>query len=389
VYRADVPKVRFMGEGNLQARNVLKNHSQGKPSIPGNIWGMTTFFNPQRYKNRLDNYRIFRGSSKGQGLKLVAVELAFGDTPFELASDDADILVQVRSDSVMWQKERLLNIALGHLPEDCNRIVWLDADLIFKNEYWLAETAALLEDYAAVQPFQYAIRLPRGMNGAGIGELEGRMGDGERIMSLAYELETNTGKYAHPGYAWAAQRMIFENVGFYDRMILGSGDVIMSQALSAKSVYSSIKKLVGAAMWADIREWQSEIERRTNGRIACCNGHVLHLHHGSEENRLHDWRLRKLKKYGFSPREDIRLNEYGCFEWATVKAGLHRWTERYFWRRNEQGEARRQVLCCLMNSAIVVWRIICVNWSAISGPFTKRALQTHRWSGSGNKGRSS
>ena len=130
-------------------------------SLPGSFWGMTTFFNPTGCKNKLENYKKFRESSKKQGLNLLTVELAFNGQPFELAKDDAEMLVQVRSNSIMWQKERLLNIGLKHLPEDCDKVAWIDCDLIFKNDNWVKEASNLLEKYAAVQLFSFLVSLPK------------------------------------------------------------------------------------------------------------------------------------------------------------------------------------------------------------------------------------
>ena len=113
--------------------------------LPGSFWGLTTFFNPNNYKNKISNYGLFRESAKRQGLKLVTVECAFKNSPFQLTAEDADILIQVRSNSVLWQKESLLNIALSKLPSDCDKISWIDNDIIFLNDNWVSETSKLLE----------------------------------------------------------------------------------------------------------------------------------------------------------------------------------------------------------------------------------------------------
>ena len=76
------------------------------------FWAITCYFNPIGYRRRLENYRVFRQRLK---LPLVAVELSF-DKRFELAAGDAEILVQVHSPSILWQKERLLNVALKSVP---------------------------------------------------------------------------------------------------------------------------------------------------------------------------------------------------------------------------------------------------------------------------------
>jgi hypothetical protein len=74
----------------------------------GMIWAIASYFNPMRYQRRLVNYRAFRSQLR---IPLVAVELSF-DGQFELAQGDADILVQISGGAVLWQKERLLDIAV-------------------------------------------------------------------------------------------------------------------------------------------------------------------------------------------------------------------------------------------------------------------------------------
>ena len=82
-------------------------------SVGTNLWSITCYFNPVGYRRWLENCRTFRQHLK---VPLVAVELSFGEE-FELAAGDAHILVQLRSSSVLWQKERLLDVALRSLPD--------------------------------------------------------------------------------------------------------------------------------------------------------------------------------------------------------------------------------------------------------------------------------
>src|SRR5450759_1082712 len=72
------------------------------------LWAITSYFNPVGYRRRLSNFRIFRERLK---VPLVVVELTYG-SDFELQEQDADILIQLRGGAVLWQKERLLNLAL-------------------------------------------------------------------------------------------------------------------------------------------------------------------------------------------------------------------------------------------------------------------------------------
>jgi hypothetical protein len=86
------------------------------------LWAITSFFNPSGYNRRLENYRIFRAHLN---IPLIAVELSF-DGRFALADSDADIVIRIYGTDVMWQKERLLNIAAARLPDNCRNLAWLD-----------------------------------------------------------------------------------------------------------------------------------------------------------------------------------------------------------------------------------------------------------------------
>jgi len=125
------------------------------------IWGVVSYFNPVQYKNKKKNFDIFRRGIKNQGLPILSIELAFYDRSFELTQKDGEIVVYVRSNSIMWQKERLYNIAINHLPEHCRFVVFLDADIIFQNPDWVSHTVSLLDQYPVVQPFEYNYRLSK------------------------------------------------------------------------------------------------------------------------------------------------------------------------------------------------------------------------------------
>ena len=75
------------------------------------LWTITCVFNPSGYRTKMENYYRFSQKFRESGLPLVTIECAFNEAPFVLpASPD---VLQVRSQSILWQKERLLNIALS------------------------------------------------------------------------------------------------------------------------------------------------------------------------------------------------------------------------------------------------------------------------------------
>ena len=121
------------------------------------LWAITSYFNPAGYKSRLANYRTFR---KHSAAPLLAVELSFTGS-FELQPGDADILVQLTEGDVLWQKERLLNIGLRHLPGPCDAVAWLDCDIIFAADDWAERARAALSTFSLVQLFSERCNLAR------------------------------------------------------------------------------------------------------------------------------------------------------------------------------------------------------------------------------------
>src|SRR5262245_55052458 len=106
----------------------------------GKLWAITCYFNPIGYQRRLLNYRTFR---RRLGVPLVTVELSF-DGVFQLGQGDADVLVQLIGRDVLWQKERLLNLAVQATPDEGKQIAWLDCDVVFANADWAERVSRAL-----------------------------------------------------------------------------------------------------------------------------------------------------------------------------------------------------------------------------------------------------
>jgi len=321
---------------------LLKDHS-------GSFWGVTAFFNPAGYKNKAENYRRFRDSSKKQGLKLLAIECAFGDKPFELNNDDADKLIQIRTNSALWQKERLLNVGIENLPDDCDRFAWLDADIMFLNDNWVKETSDLLNEYAIVQPFSTYVRLGKNVLNLTQEQLEkipfSRYVDieGKRFFGVAYKvsqlgpkiLAKTIHEYGHAGLAWAARREIFQKNGLFDKSLLSAVDMLMAHLFYNNKLGKDCDYYVIDSIKRSLQEWSEEIYPKIKGSVYYADGAILHLWHGAMERRNNEHCKAILNKYNFDPKTDIKKDAQACWVWSSHKPGLHKAFKRYFFIRDE------------------------------------------------------
>ena len=82
----------------------------------------------------------------------MTVELSF-DGRFELVGSDAEILIQLSGGAVLWQKERLLNLALKAVPSGVEKIAWLDCDVILERTDWVEEAKKQLDEFNVIQLF--------------------------------------------------------------------------------------------------------------------------------------------------------------------------------------------------------------------------------------------
>ena len=154
-----------------RARTVLAGPPRHHPEnqVSSDFCVITSYFTPERYRTKRQNFDAFIKGMANAGARVLVVEQAFGDDPFEL--DAGENVLQVRGGDVMWQKERLLNVAVAQLPNSVTKVGWFDADLIFKEPDWLERTSRALDEFMVVQPYSHAVRLNRDNQDDGTGLL--------------------------------------------------------------------------------------------------------------------------------------------------------------------------------------------------------------------------
>ncbi|HET9415494.1 MAG TPA: hypothetical protein VFO74_15390 [Pseudolabrys sp.] len=299
------------------------------------MWAITSYFNPVGFKRRLSNYRIFRANL---AVPLVTVELSF-DGRFELTDDDADILIQLSGGAVLWQKERLLNIAIKSVPENAKNIAWLDCDVIFERPDWMHEAERKLSEANVVQLYSELVDLgPEGYRSS----IQYVPPSGHGIVSLGLKQQNapteGDVRFSLPGLAWAARREILEEHGFYDAMIIGSGDSSIFHAMHGRFDHELGRRLLTKAHEEHYLMWARPYHRTVRGKVSNVAGRICHLYHGKFVNRRYRSRHDLLAGLGFDPDLDLRIGANGAWHWARPRPDLEDFLQKYFLSRAEDDQ---------------------------------------------------
>jgi hypothetical protein len=346
----------------MKSDNIKDNIQSEEASEITNptFWVICAYFNPSQSKNMHKRYIDFYNNLKKQGANILCVELTFGNNKPELLNSQADILINRKSNAIMWQKERLLNIGLENLPTNCDKFSWVDIDIKFEDPNWINKTKDLLNQYCIVQPYSVIINLSKNKQQLHEKDLTLGLMDGQKSFGFAYGIkkfgkELLTTKFilnseskhmkAHPGYAWAARRSVFKNVGLYDRLILGSADALIAHGFYGnKNCFLTEDKFCSESMQKDQHEWIEKIYKNVKGSVGFLEGNIYHVWHGSFKNRLFEQRREILKKHNFQPKTDIHLDNNKCWRWSSDKHEMHLWIKKYFWYRNEDGKIHIDII---------------------------------------------
>lgn len=332
-------------------------HPAARYNPAKDLWILTCYFNPNKYTSRLANYFTFRENILASGVPMLTVECTFGDRSFEL--DNCDNVLQLKSKDILWQKERLLNIAMEALPKSAKKIAWLDCDILFDNPNWMVDTSILLDEFPVVQPYENLIFLPQGQSWY---ENERQiLGNSEYakttqskplfsniLSSFGYVRATRPelsfcdtySLHGHTGVAWAIRTDIIRKFGFYDTCISGVADHLMAHAMCGDFYSSCITKYLGDSgnLLADFIRWAQPCYEEVKGNIAYTPGNILHLWHGDKKHRKYGYKSDQLRAFDFDSSKDLKLNDSNCWEWNSHKPELHKWAISFFESRKEDGD---------------------------------------------------
>jgi hypothetical protein len=305
---------------------------------------ITAYFNPMRWHRRLANYRVFR---RHLSIPLVVVELGY-DGQYELTTADADILVQIPGKDVMWQKERLMNIALQAVPRNVERVACLDCDTILgRNDVW-CEASRVLDRSPITQLFSHVFYLPSDhpLDRKLIQQSQQRAPGFAWLQEQGFSsLELCNPTWANPndqppvsyGLGWAFRRELFAERGFYDSWIVGGGTRLHFFAAHGHWQEAAQAFRFHSAMQNHFCRWASGFHAEVGGNWSYVPGEIIHLWHGAPARKKHRQRYEDFAQFDFDPRNDLEIDEFGAWRWQSNKPRMHQYLRDYIADRQEDG----------------------------------------------------
>lgn len=286
------------------------------------------FYSPCEYELPRQHLSRTLAWLAGEGVPAVLAQVVLpGQSPQPVPSGIMSLVYE--SSDVMFFKENLWNLCVRSAPPT-DKYLFLDTDLRFSADDVIARTESLLDSVDVCQPFGTAVWRDR----------HGKLTHARRSSAFAISRGYDpSSKYYHPGFAWGMTLRAYEFLGgFYDRHVLGGGDIALAYSLDPRFVNVDLRaRNPDDAHFSTTPSYETY---RHRGVSLCLRVGSLenvdcgHQWHGDIADRQYTsrgtyWPIEPGQEYPLRHRDD------GLLEWTNPAAGEA--VRRYFESRREDG----------------------------------------------------
>jgi hypothetical protein len=298
---------------------------------------LMVMFNPMSSVRIVQNWLYVWNKMAAAGIPVFGAELVFPWQKPALA--DCFKTLTVRSDSIMFHKEKLLQRLEQDLPATYTKVCPIDCDIVFARPDWYDAVSTALDEHAIVQPYSMChwmgpdLRTPVMSNPSAVVKLP----EIRAVFSKGITDRLN----GHPGFAMAMRR----GLGLqFVWTVVGGGDAVLFRTVSklpGEFFYNKMRKL----MEAPVTEYMDHITGLDlKGDPAFVDGDIWHLWHGPLKGRQYYDRYQKFVEALPEGVQDIRdilvENEDGVWSWREdAKKVLNTMMLRYFSGRDDDAVA--------------------------------------------------
>lgn len=271
----------------------------------------------------VDNHRQQIESLSKQNVDHITVECAYQNN-FSFSKDES---YQLNTNSILWQKEAIINTVATQLHDKYDYIAWIDSGLLLEDG-WKERAMEKLQQHDAVQLFSYGIYKGK----------DGKEEKRPRCMMRCVEenfFEYNKEKNEHPspGGGWAVKSEFFQHSFLYPYEIVGGGDTLFIYIASKHKKHKGIFPLLSNSDRKVAEAWCKKSFPLINS-ASYISGYFIHLYHGSHKNRRQQYRTNILKQNDYNPAVDVKYVN-GVLEWSSKNEKLQKKVEEYLLGRFE------------------------------------------------------
>jgi len=254
--------------------SIIANISYNKPTKDDIAVGFA-MFNYTGSSRIIMNYLYTVEKMKTAGIPVFTIELVIkGSKP---TIQDA---FHVYGTSYLFQKENLFRILETKIPVNFSKLLFMDSDIIFGDPDWYDKLSVILDTHDIAHCFETALWLD-------ITYRKIAMNAESYIKSTKKDIllwDPSQSKLYHSGFGWAFTRNWYNQAGFIDDAIIGSGDLIFSYGLFDE-IYKGMQNL--SFYKSSIKRWT---ETKGNPSITHLPVTIYHMFHGNLEKRQYETR---------------------------------------------------------------------------------------------------
>jgi hypothetical protein len=315
-------------------------------TLADDFFMVTVVSNAARYHRRYELFEQFQAMMEQTHVQLVAVEIAFGDRPFEVTSSSNPNHLQLRTIEEFWHKENATNLGISHgrkLWPNKKNVGWCDADCApvgRSASEWLDETWHELQHYKFVQMWEWL--LPLDYQKAPLGGATPSFMSNYIKFGTPYPSATKgyPVQWGSPGLCWAANISALDEINqIGDAGICGAGDWYLAHMLISDLPFADFKNSNYAPGY--INYWkirQNLCEKWIKRDVGFVSGTMTHFFHGAIKNRQYNTREQILISNQFDPATDLKRDSQGLWQletWEPRQIRLRDQLRQYFRQRNE------------------------------------------------------
>jgi hypothetical protein len=232
------------------------------------------------------------------------------DGDFHLADADADRVIRVTEGDQLWQTERLYNLGMQHLPDSCEAVAFMDADILFVDPHWADKGMALLDKYHAVHLFNQRVCLEKNEDFA------------THIQQARTHISPD----------------VIQKHGMYDGQACGANDTCLAHAISGMDMVDRCCRVqfMSDAMRAHYSRWAQGLQADIGDRHTELVGEICSLWHGPMWRRRYSSRYWVLRNEPYDPELDLQLTREGTWQWGRPNPALHAYVKNYVSERQDR-----------------------------------------------------